>query len=1511
MSIPKQYVFKGEPVEKIWCVNRTPKNASKFCNKNQIMTSLLSINKNSNIERGHYILQKLLFKSHHLPPPHEYYISLNFTVSDAQEANYDSVFVSPFGLDSNNCGTEARPCQTITKAVRQVSWGGNIYLNGSGTENVIYNCGQSNEQPDLNIKKSLNIIGFLLPLVYCEGGFHFQEDNDERRIQVKLSGIVFKRTSLSFEDCQRVTIDNCTFRDGSEVLNVYLQNVSTFQLDITGYSLFQNNSLCLMLLFQENVRNKSRFVTVNINNTNFIRNGYHFESPFHRGGLQILSKERNAIKMEHINISCNGVKFVHNTGFFIDLYVPNVLTNETYKDLNLTFNKSPRYTNTLYYSIAKKPHVKFIALQCSSNPSSRCIKIRSDKAEVDIQGSLFNNIFQALYLDSRICASLRIFRSRFITINAASDGSLFATSSRGFLRINITSVLFRTCKAKKYGCVIVIGKPKEGHGRRHNESIPDELYFTLRDVTIEQWAGRNSKCSAVYILHKGGTVTIEDSRFYKKRLTSVDGALNVKTIGGKSNITVSNCSFIDKCVYKRRAIAFQIVASNGNAGSVVISNSRFISSGKKQKALLLSPKYRMRLVNITVISFRSGFQVLSSPARNDTFPIDIYVDKCTFVNNIFDMLLTLLDRTSVYVSIQNTIFISTETIFRKSYAIRLNIPPLKNISSTIAVIKLDNDTFNSKPSSNFALFFKGKKSVTIKGCMFSNCWYAFSDAQRWTIQKTDDFYETGSGAISILTFPDRALNSGCLHSNTIDDTHPLWQYESHVIFEDTVFKQNVGLISGGVHISNGFTTFIRCVFQDNFGIQQSGHIYSAYGTGRVDLEDCLFSRTKEKTLISNVSYDNAIFTYSESGGPLRVKNTSFTSVVPARSNFRMFDISSGGYVYVDDKTTMKCSKGSKLLFENATHIIYTEEKSVSCRINVTVLKYSCVSCPQGYYSLQKGTSRGLFVNSTVECLQCPFGASCIERNIAAKPNFWGYQARNSRQQQLQFSPCPEHYCKSPSQDSKESRENELDHSLLKECNSCHGKRNGTLCGKCAKGFTESLFSTECSKTTECNSYWIWVMMMLLSFRLVLYLLIRSPILNFLVHQSFWYRRDNAHQVRQHEDSDSGYIKIIFYFYQVAGLQIDTAMKRQLKKLPFFAFVISSINFQVSTVNNIGCPFPGLTAVTKELLLSGTVLLTMANVFTVFFVHLFINTLRQKDKPKLIHYMAVFMEVLLLGYVRLAEMSLKLMHCVSVGSKNRLFIDGNVPCLQWWQYTLLGYIAVFVLPFTLVLYWGSSKLYTSSVKAGEFLAACVFPLPFLIYWLYRRIRDRGGENESGSNQEVDKDVSKILYGPFRPPDSANKGTLYWESVLIGRRLILVALHTFITDAMLRGICMTSACFMMTIHHLLKNPYKVPLANKAETLSLAVLTLITAINLPKATLFSFGIEKSTDSLEKIKWIKVGALAFIPAMVCLLVIIALLSQLTRLGVVLFKYIRRLCQYRASNLTVDESTPLLDTSD
>ncbi|KAL9973700.1 hypothetical protein ACROYT_G020188, partial [Oculina patagonica] len=290
---------------------------------------------------------------------------------------------------------------------------------------------------------------------------------------------------------------------------------------------------------------------------------------------------------------------------------------------------------------------------------------------------------------------------------------------------------------------------------------------------------------------------------------------------------------------------------------------------------------------------------------------------------------------------------------------------------------------------------------------------------------------------------------------------------------------------------------------------------------------------------------------------------------------------------------------------------------------------------------------------------------------------------------------------------------------------------------------------------------------------------------------------------------------------------------------------------------------------------------MTDIVLIYCVHSVFNTLRRKEKPALIHYMAVVMEVLLLGYERLAETSLKLMHCVSVGSTKRLFIDANVPCMQWWQYVLLAYIAVFVVPFIIVLYSGSCKLYSASITAREFLAACMLPLPFLIYWFVKKMQKQTRQNSTRA-QSVNKDVLEVLHGPFRPPNNEDKGTLYWESVLIGRRFILLACHSFIRSSMLRMVFMSAACLLMTIHHVLKKPFREPLANKAETLSLTALTIIAQINLTKATLMSFGITIDgpyRSYLDGLEWFEVCALAFVPVLVSGLVIFAILSQLARL--------------------------------
>ena len=1453
-----------------------------------------------------------------------------FKISGTASSQFESVYVSLYGKDCKSCGSLDLPCQSIAQAVRQVDKDGIIFLNGSGTKQNPFHCSPPHTAVEIN--KSLTMKGYYsTPHKLCVEGFQIEKANDgEQTLRFELSGIAFWQTPLTFENCHHVKIVNCSFLNAPRALSIRIRNIMTFRLDIQGFSSFHNNSHCIHLILLGNIGNKiRRYVDININGTHFIKNGLHGVQHSERGVMKIASNEDEALKPVNIEIFCEKVKCAKNQGPFINLNVSTAVTKETYKDVKLSFNKlhswknlldrKPKLTmHSLYFSHARVTRAKFVNLNCNHNDLHvQCINVTSDEAEIDIQDSYFykqstpKTNGSCLSLVANIGASLKISNTTFWENIAYVGGSLYVHSPGGFLRINITNVIFGKCSANREGCVISIGKPmRAGH---HNESIPEKLYFNLKNVTIERWKGLGSKCLAVYVLLKGGKVTAEESKFHKKTRTTVGGALRVVTTGGKTNVTISRCSFIDKAVVARQGLIVTIVAKNGNAGIVTLTDTLIASNSKKRKALIISPKYRIKLVNTKLIQFRYGLYVISSSPKNSSFLVDIFIDNCTFINNVYDMLLTIYDPTSVQVIIKNTLFTSSnsETVENngQSYAIRLNIPPLEHINSSKAVIELDNNTFDSRPSSHFALFFEGDKNITVRRTLFQNC--INTHPYKWLVRKGNEFfYETATGAISILTIPDKYQQLGCIRQKATHEIHPTWNYDCHVLFEDTIFVENVGLAAGAVYISNGYTRFRRCTFRDNFGTHRTGHVYSAYGTGQVDFEDCSFSRTEKSKEFSNIStFNKPTFLYSESGGPVKLKNTSMISLDPDRNSFPMIDITSGGYVDMDEASKLQCSEGQELLLDNATHIVFTEKNNSFCRLNVTVLRYYCRSCPTGYYSLQKGVSRGLVIATAVLCLPCPFGANCVKSNIAAKPNFWGYQASN-HPPKLEFISCPEHYCQS---------------SESADYNSCHGNRNGTLCGQCADGFTETLFSAECCKYSKCNNYTVWILTMLLTVALVLYLLIKPPILSFLGTQILWFKRkaenhsrDDLGFVEDREHSDNGYIKITFYFYQAAELLMVGSIEDCLQKIPFIHFVIAAFNFQVRTINNgIGCPFNGLTAVTKQLVLSGTVFVTMFEVVIIYCFHATVNMFRGKEKPHLIHYMAVVMEVLLLGYERLAETSLTLMHCVSIGSGKWLFIDANVPCMQWWQYILLAYIIVFVIPFVGVLYYGSSKLYKASITASEFLAACMIPLPFLIYWLVKdMLRRRGRRGNSTSVQVVNRDVLEILHGPFRKPNNDDGGTLYWESVLIGRRLILLACQAFITNLMLRMVCMVGACFLMTIHHVLKNPFRDLLANRAETLSLTALSIIAVINLAKATLIAFGISfdgPDTPYFEALEWFEACALAFVPALVSLLVTFAILSQLTRLLVFLIKKCRHTrWQIPSHTWLIDQlREPLLDVAE
>ena len=1431
----------------------------------------------------------------------------------AADADKD-VYVSRFGHDSESCGTRGSPCRSIAHGVYRAEWGGRIHIDGTGTEQDPYTCDppiKHASHPGIYSDKSVIMEGFHSPPhIFCIDGLHFRKSTfNPGSLKITLSRLAFSQTPIVCEDCGYFKIFNCSLRDASTAVRVSAKNISTTVIDILA-SRFSNNSRCFEFLLLENGSNRNHYVAVTVNDTTFIENGNVV--------FRLASNSPNSSRSTDVRISCCKIRCHRNLGHFIKIDMNAAVTREIYKDVRLTNNGNPHPTKSLsqklsslmeglYSSRARKTHVEFVNLHCSYNVLIRCLNIQSEESYVGIRNSSFiglsikNKSGAALLLVSRLGAFLSISNTDFQRNSARNGGALFVHSAPGTLKLLFTNVNFTSCSATRFGCAILVGKPRLN--RSLNQSDANDMEVHLSKVRVQNCFGAYGQCRVVHLMPRSANVTVEESTWIEN-VQPVRSGLLIDGMGGKVHVTISTSRFINNTFLHR---AIEIVALNEHAGSVSIVNSELAGIPIRSKCrLIISPKYTIRLVNFTINCCHFGLVIYPSHPIQNAFPVNIFLDNCVFRDTFYDMIVSLNDPISVNFTIRNTIFAGLKRnpqTKRMSYAVHFLCPPLKKVRLSSVTVLLENVTFDSRPPSSFVFSCQGYKTITIRRSVFRNCFAFYSS------KIVKSFYEISTGGITIINKPDNPKQTGCVRSSDRNDTHPLWSYNSRVVFEDTVFEGNVGLTAGAVHITNGDTRFDRCIFRDNFGLRQAGHVYSAYGTGRVELNDCVFSKTRTNITLNETNFLKATFLHSESGGPLKMRNTSMTFFQSHRNAHPIFQISGGGYVDIDGGTILQCSLGNRLSFENSTHFVFSEKNDTVCRINATGIKYSCSLCFPGFYSLQRGSSHGLIVNETFYCLPCPFGATCEQSNVAAKPNFWGYRVSKHPASSLRFIPCPQNYCQRPKLKSQ-------------AYNSCYGNRNGTLCGSCAAGFTETLFSTECEKVSKCSNYWVWILAVLSTTGIALYLLIRPPILGFLRRQILWFCKkkdiditDDSDQAsdRSGRDHDFGYLKIASYFYQVFESVVVGHTESALRKVPFIRVVVDGFNFQVITFHRrIGCPFAGLTAVTKELILALPVLITMIEVGLIYCLHCGINLMRRKEKPTLIHYMAVVMETLLLGYERLAETSLKLMHCVTIGSEKRLFLDGNIQCWQWWQYVLLVFNLIFVVCFMFVIFWGSFKLREGSISSRHFLCACFLPLPFLIYWGFKYVFRR---REALDPPEVhDDDVLKILHGPFRSPSDNDTGTLYWESVLIGRRFILLTLNAFIEDSMFRMVLISTACVLMTLHHFAKKPYRYQSANVAETTSLLTLAVISIMNLTKATLLSFGVSTEGPSkpyFESFVWFEACAIAIGPLLVSVLVVFAILSQLVRFAVFAVRKVLTWKNYFITFRSIaEDGRPLLDAT-
>ena len=340
---------------------------------------------------------------------------------------------------------------------------------------------------------------------------------------------------------------------------------------------------------------------------------------------------------------------------------------------------------------------------------------------------------------------------------------------------------------------------------------------------------------------------------------------------------------------------------------------------------------------------------------------------------------------------------------------------------------------------------------------------------------------------------------------------------------------------------------------------------------------------------------------------------------------------------------------------------------------------------------------------------------------------------------------------------------------------------------------------------------------------------------------------NAEPPPPANDNGAALLVIILYYFQDALLfhvktvssSMEHKSRSQLKALllGFFKFRLEVAQF----VDNV-CAVAGLPSHQKlmmKTLLVPYVLLLFGVLYIVYKCMVCTKRSRNSDEKKkedafFVKLSTGFMLCLLFTYQRLTITAFTLLNCVPVGEEHVLFIDGQVVCYELWQYGVLAYAVICIVPFCCVLFLGPGLIKDELIGLPQFFIACLVPLPFTIIWTIRRLcckKKSANETDAQLSPETEA-VYKVLQAPFNDIEGNYIGPQCWSGVLIGRRLILVLLYTFVNNTLIRILSMLFVSFLVLLHHVHVKPYKDSRANIAGSVSVSAMMLVGGINLVRA-------------------------------------------------------------------------------
>lgn len=560
---------------------------------------------------------------------------------------------------------------------------------------------------------------------------------------------------------------------------------------------------------------------------------------------------------------------------------------------------------------------------------------------------------------------------------------------------------------------------------------------------------------------------------------------------------------------------------------------------------------------------------------------------------------------------------------------------------------------------------------------------------------------------------------------------------------------------------------------------------------------------------------------------------------------------------------LQCPQSSFVKHLNSSRNLFRndDQDSAGHRHVMELVRFGCKPCKETQYSLESGhynLSTHLSLKE-IQCFECPYGGWCnTAEGVLSEPNFWG-QATNG---QVEFYVCPSGYCCSSSR--------------CPGYNICESHRTGTLCGRCAPGYAESMLSTKCMPNHECSPLKFIFSVTGTMLIYIMFLTFHKDIKDFLFKSaksgqckrraqvaevqvsSATKHSDKSTQTNSNCKHDEGVIFLLLiccYFQDTAIVvldgaytQADSGFDKIMKKVISNVFSLKFNFMDYSKDICIHDDFPpvakqwvGIFHMTVLFFAMAASLYVCHRLILRYPHHLFIRKLSEK-------LVVGFTMSILLANQTVVILFFNLVNCTQVGNKSVLLLDGNVQCFTWWQWVCIGIIVVNILPFSIFLVFIPKHLKRSRITIPEFFWGCFLPFLFTSKYLVDRCTSsKQMQNSSAPRYSTQKGkrevcvshcgvIYEMLQGPYKETQEhffQLKTYFCWTGVLFFRRLVLVSIHTFVQSQLLKMCLMSLLMFLYMIDTIYVKPCNGVISNMADVFSSSALVLLCVINLMKAT------------------------------------------------------------------------------